>query len=170
MATTEFRYDDAPMVDDRGVGWGFVRERGAVVAEPGGRMLYSTGNYHMLSAILTAATGRSTLEYARRAGVTIYAVGLQLPEGSARSALAAIAEETGGQSYFVKNAEELSSIYRAIEGEMRSQYLLAYEPTNPEKDGSYRRIEIQLINQELAKQKVKLTHRQGYFAKSAGKK
>ncbi|MGH7578323.1 MAG: serine hydrolase domain-containing protein, partial [Longimicrobiales bacterium] len=35
------------------------------VDEPGRRMLYSTGNTHVLSAILTRATGRSTLEYAR---------------------------------------------------------------------------------------------------------
>ncbi len=34
-------------------------------ADPGGRMLYSTGNYHLLSAILTDATGSSTWEYAR---------------------------------------------------------------------------------------------------------
>ena len=32
---------------------------------PGTRMVYSTGNTHLLSAILTQATGRSTLEYAR---------------------------------------------------------------------------------------------------------
>jgi CubicO group peptidase (beta-lactamase class C family) len=35
------------------------------VAEPGGRMLYSTGSSHILSAVLTAAAGRSTLELAR---------------------------------------------------------------------------------------------------------
>lgn len=33
--------------------------------EPGGRMLYSTGSTHLLSAILTRETGRSTLELAR---------------------------------------------------------------------------------------------------------
>jgi CubicO group peptidase (beta-lactamase class C family) len=33
--------------------------------EPGGAMLYSTGSSHLLSAILTRATGRSTLELAR---------------------------------------------------------------------------------------------------------
>jgi len=33
--------------------------------EPGGRMQYSTGSSHLLSAILTRATGMSTLEYAR---------------------------------------------------------------------------------------------------------
>jgi CubicO group peptidase (beta-lactamase class C family) len=36
-----------------------------VVAEPGGPRLYSTGNSHLLSAILTQATGRSTWAYMR---------------------------------------------------------------------------------------------------------
>lgn len=35
------------------------------VAEPGGRMLYSTGSSHLLSAALTRQSGRSTLELAR---------------------------------------------------------------------------------------------------------
>ena len=35
------------------------------VDEPGGRMLYSTGNSHILSGALTEASGRSTLELAR---------------------------------------------------------------------------------------------------------
>jgi CubicO group peptidase (beta-lactamase class C family) len=35
------------------------------VAEPGGRMLYSTGSYHLLSAALTRASGKSTLALAR---------------------------------------------------------------------------------------------------------
>jgi len=37
-----------------------------LVAEPGGPMIYSTGSTHLLSAILTKATGTSTLEFARR--------------------------------------------------------------------------------------------------------
>jgi CubicO group peptidase (beta-lactamase class C family) len=35
------------------------------VDEPGGQMLYSTGSYHLLSAVLTRASGRSTLALAR---------------------------------------------------------------------------------------------------------
>jgi CubicO group peptidase (beta-lactamase class C family) len=35
------------------------------IDEPGGRMLYSTGSYHLLSAVLTRASGRSTLALAR---------------------------------------------------------------------------------------------------------
>ncbi len=34
--------------------------------EPGGRMIYSTGSSHLLSAILTRVSGMSTLEFARR--------------------------------------------------------------------------------------------------------
>ena len=36
-----------------------------VVGEPGGRMIYSTGSSHLLSAVLTKATGMSTLDFAR---------------------------------------------------------------------------------------------------------
>ena len=37
-----------------------------MVDRPGGRMIYSTGSTHLLSAILTRATGMSTLEFGRR--------------------------------------------------------------------------------------------------------
>jgi CubicO group peptidase (beta-lactamase class C family) len=38
-----------------------------VVDTPGGRMIYSTGSTHLLSAVLTKATGTSTLAFARAA-------------------------------------------------------------------------------------------------------
>ncbi|MEE8348845.1 MAG: serine hydrolase [Acidobacteriota bacterium] len=37
-----------------------------MVDQPGGRMIYSTGNSHLLSALLTESTGMSTLDFARR--------------------------------------------------------------------------------------------------------
>ena len=37
-----------------------------LIDEPGGRMIYSTGNSHLLSALLTKATKMSTFEFARR--------------------------------------------------------------------------------------------------------
>ena len=37
-----------------------------MVDHPGGRMIYSTGNSHLLSAVLTKATGMSTFEFASR--------------------------------------------------------------------------------------------------------
>ena len=41
--------------------------RQPLVSPPGTRMHYSTGNTHLLSAILTRATGKTTLEFAREA-------------------------------------------------------------------------------------------------------
>ena len=56
-----------------------------MVDRPGGRMVYSTGSSHALSAILTEATGMSTLAFARRhlaepLGITLPAW-LQDPQG-----------------------------------------------------------------------------------------
>jgi CubicO group peptidase (beta-lactamase class C family) len=48
-----------------------------MVDEPGGRMLYSTGNTHLLSAILTRATGESTWAFARAR--LAEPLGIQLP-------------------------------------------------------------------------------------------
>lgn len=51
--------------------------RRPMVAEPGGRMLYSTGSTHVLGAALTEATGLSLLEQARqRLGA---ALGIEIP-------------------------------------------------------------------------------------------
>jgi len=47
------------------------------VDEPGGRMLYSTGDTHLLSALLTRATGMSTLAYAREK--LMRPLGIELP-------------------------------------------------------------------------------------------
>jgi len=44
----------------------FVLDR-PMVDVPGGRMIYSTGSSHLLSAILTKATGTTTLTFARQA-------------------------------------------------------------------------------------------------------
>ena len=56
-----------------------------MVDRPGGRMIYSTGSTHLLSAILTRTTGMSTLEYgrlhlARPLGITL-PVWLRDPQG-----------------------------------------------------------------------------------------
>jgi CubicO group peptidase (beta-lactamase class C family) len=48
-----------------------------IVADRGGPMIYSTGNTHLLSAVLTKATGMSTWAYARRKlGVPL---GIEIP-------------------------------------------------------------------------------------------
>ena len=104
------------------------------------------------------------------ADVAVYAVGIGDDinfEGIKKSPLRKIAERTGGRAYFPRNNAELQSSFSQIEQELRSQYLVAYSPSNKNHDGSYRKVEIDLINPELRKQKLQLNYRQGYFAKNA---
>lgn len=98
----------------------------------------------------------------------IYSIGIgdNFYDGVDKGVLKKISERTGGRAFFPQDEAELRQAFTQIQIEMRSQFLIAYEPINQKRDGSYRKIEIQLTNPELAKQKVNLTHRQGYFAKT----
>ena len=109
---------------------------------------------------------------AQKAEAVVYSIGIgdKFYDGVNKGVLDKISEKTGGRAYFPKDETELREAFKQIQEEMRSQYLLAYEPSNPAKDGSYRTIEIQLVNPQLQKEKIKLTHRQGYFAKGQAKK
>jgi Ca-activated chloride channel family protein len=109
---------------------------------------------------------------AQKAEAVVYSIGIgdKFYDGVNKGVLDKISEKTGGRAYFPKDEIELREAFKQIQEEMRSQYLLAYEPSNPAKDGSYRTIEIQLVNPQLQKEKIKLTHRQGYFAKTETKK
>lgn len=85
-----------------------------------------------------------TLEYARRAGVTVYSIGLRISEAGARRKLTQIAAETGGQSYFLDDISELRSIYQSIENELRSQYFIAYQSTNTTTDNKFRAVDLEV--------------------------
>ncbi len=120
--------------------------------------------------------GRKKLDDAVQAALkseaVIYSIGIgdNFYDGVDESALRKISERTGGRAFFPRDEAELRKAFTQIQIEMRSQYLIAYEPINQKRDGSYRKIEIQVTNPELSKQKVSLTHRQGYFAKTDNKK
>jgi Ca-activated chloride channel family protein len=120
-------------------------------------------------------SGRKKLDDAVQAALKseaiIYSIGIgdNFYSGVDKGSMNKIAERTGGRAYFPRDESELREAFRQIQDEMRSQYLIAYEPTDQRRDGSYRKIEIQLTNQTLQKEKVKVTHRQGYFAKTGSK-
>jgi len=92
-----------------------------------------------------------TLEYARRAGVTIYSIGLSLGSGDARSKLSRLSAETGGRSFFIHSAEELPAIYELLQEELRSQYLIAYQSSNTSESGDFRSVELQVREHPKAK-------------------
>lgn len=112
------------------------------------------------------------VQEALRSEAIIYSVGIgdNFYSGVDKGSLNKISERTGGRAYFPRDERELRDAFAQIQEEMRSQYLLAYEPSNQLRDGSYRKIEIQLTNSQLQKDKIKVTHRQGYFAKGTPQK
>ncbi|MCP4656801.1 MAG: VWA domain-containing protein [bacterium] len=85
-----------------------------------------------------------TLEYARRAGITVYVIGFRLGDGDARWKLRNLADETGGRSFFISSITELEEIYGVIQRELRSQYLIAYQSSNTADDGEFRTIDLKL--------------------------
>ncbi|HEV7517105.1 MAG TPA: VWA domain-containing protein, partial [Thermoanaerobaculia bacterium] len=61
-----------------------------------------------------------------------------------RKHLTRLAEETGGQSFFPDAASDLTAIYARIQEELRSRYLLVYQPLVPGKPGEYRTVAVQV--------------------------
>lgn len=91
------------------------------------------------------------LDYARRAGITIYtvSVGVDKKDPEARRALTRLADETGGRSYFLSSTAELATAYARIEDELRSQYLVAYQSKNVRKDRAFRKVELKVEGRGL---------------------
>lgn len=94
----------------------------------------------------------------RESNVQIYAVGFvnDLSKQSdsvginrqekAKNFLTRLAQETGGKVYFPDSIDELSQIASDISGELRTQYLISYAPTNEVRDGSFRKIKVEITN------------------------
>lgn len=109
------------------------------------------------------------IERAQKADALIYTIGIgdSYNFGVNEGALRKIAEQTGGRAYFPHSDRELREAFAQIQRDLREQYLVAYSPLNKARDGSYRRIQIEITNHELRKQ-LKLNYRPGYFAKTPG--
>jgi VWFA-related protein len=119
--------------------------------------LYYFRGYRGQRALVLLTDGEDTssntpwekaLEYARRSGVAVYTVGLNVPviKPEVRGHLAELAEATGGKVFYVDRAEELAGVYGEIEHELRSRYYLAYNSDKPEDEepGGYRPIEVKV--------------------------
>lgn len=106
------------------------------------------------------------LELVKRSETSIYTIGLQPRDQSAlkgfREAefvLRQLAQETGGRSFFVQQAEELSGVYGQIAQELSSQYTMAYVPKNTRRDGAWRRLLVQ-----VDRPNVTVRTKRGYYA------
>jgi Ca-activated chloride channel homolog len=83
-----------------------------------------------------------TLESARRAGVAIYAIGIDLPKEGASGQLARLAAETGGRSFFVRGTDELGGVYQQIQRDLRSRYRISYQSSNTRPGDAFRAVRL----------------------------
>jgi Ca-activated chloride channel homolog len=104
-------------------------------------------------------------EAAQRNNVAIYIVSVNsigIPSDDSHSRdgiLETFATQTGGRAFVPTRLKDLSSQLAAISKDLRSQYTIAYRSTNDKRDGSYRRIRIEVKNTRYS-----VHARSGYYA------
>jgi VWFA-related protein len=70
-----------------------------------------------------------------------------------------MADETGGREVEVRNDKNLEAAFNLISEELRSQYVIGYYPTNIKRDGTFRKIKV-----EVTRPDTKILARKGYYA------
>ena len=116
------------------------------------------------SSRLSRATA---IDQAIEAETVVYAIGIgdKKYDGINKKVLDDITEKTGGRAFYPKKSSDLMAAFQEIEQELRSQYLIAYSSTNKQHDGRFRSMKIEIASPALAKEKLNLRYRPGYFAK-----
>ncbi len=66
----------------------------------------------------------------------------------AENELQSFARMTGGMYFAPRFDAEMPDIFTQINESIRNQYQITYKPTNPKMDGSYRRIRVELVDEE----------------------
>ncbi len=115
------------------------------------------------------------LALAKESGISIYtitlkskwmtrnAVGSQRYFSQSEYSMKALAQETGGRSFFPLEITELSGVYASIAEELASQYALGYTSKNPRRDGGFRRVIVRVTDRPG----VQTRARSGYLAARA---
>jgi VWFA-related protein len=107
------------------------------------------------------------VEAAQKSDVVVYSIDYADPSaygmfsfgGVSDFALQKMSGETGGRVFKVDRRHSLDEAFKQLQEEMRSQYAIAYSSTNPEQDGSFRRLNIKVADKNL-----KVQVRKGYYA------
>jgi VWFA-related protein len=105
----------------------------------------------------------AVVDYATRAGVTIYTIGVDLPLSKVRirHQLKRLAAVTGGTAFFLARDANLDRIYEVIDQELRTQYQLAYTSSSTRPAEEFREVEV-----EVSRKKVKVRTVAGYYPNS----
>jgi len=97
----------------------------------------------------------------QRAETIIYAISTNWTpsRGKGDQVLTEMAEDTGGEIFFPPSVEEMSSSFKKIEDELRSQYALTYIPADFKADGAFRSIYLYCNDRHY-----QVRAKKGYFA------
>lgn len=78
---------------------------------------------------------------------------------SSQETLVTLAGDTGGRAYLDSN--DFGKIYKGVQNDTSTYYMLGYHSTNPARDGRYRHITV-----KLKQPGMKVEYRKGYYAPS----
>jgi Ca-activated chloride channel family protein len=150
----------APFVSDAGM----LESQVADVADPAGATalydaivtgLYRFRNIQGRKALVVITDGDDTssrlsyddmLGYARASRVPLYFIGIGFAFGElgGPGRMKALAAETGGVAYIIRNVNQLGETYEQLESDLRSQYLLTYRTESSKNDTAYRTVEVKV--------------------------
>jgi len=89
------------------------------------------------------------------------------PRDKAVNLINKLAEETGGRAFFPESLSELPQIANEIIRDLRTQYVISYNPTNKTPDGTYRAIKVTVDQPTSSEKRIALT-RTGRLARREG--
>lgn len=89
-------------------------------------------------------TLEQVIDMAKHSTAIIYSIGIfdERDGDQNPSVLKRFAKDTGGEAFFPRSSKEIASIWERIARDIRTQYTLAYVPTNALQVGKYRAIEV----------------------------
>jgi Ca-activated chloride channel homolog len=111
---------------------------------------------------------KEALRAAEEAEAIVYSIIIVPIEASAgretggEHALIQLSEDTGGKYYYATSTAALDDAFRKISDELRTQYLLAYYPSQRTSFSEFRRIEVKVAGVPNAAQ-YHVRHRAGYY-------
>jgi len=102
-------------------------------------------------SIYVVSTGQALRNYAETHGYMRYLCGIEefacnMTFLQADNQMGAIAKMTGGRLYKPLFQASFRDAFADIAQTIRNQYSLAYQPTNPAQDGSFRKIKVELVD------------------------
>ena len=129
--------------------------------------------------IFTISTGEALRIWAEgnggQPGLMPCSLGSSIDFLQADNQMSTFAKMTGGRWFKPRFEGELPEIFRDIGANIRNQYVLAYHPTNPKLDGTYRKLKVEVVapdggpfrvhDQKGKDVKFQVVAREGYTAK-----